>query len=385
VEAQAVSTRYDKANSIVEIRGRHGDHASIVARIRRLHEHLSPAADDYRTRIVRRACNDLLGELTLEPGPRLQLREHVVQELERLPDEYLERYLFYRYRYEIFPLTQQLDDFPPNLMIEPTSICNYRCVFCFQSNREFTDPKNGHMGLMSFELFQRIVDQAVGRVEAVNLSSRGEPFLNKDIERMLGYVRGKFLGLKINTNASMLTERYVHAILQSGANTIVFSADAAAEPLYGQLRVRGKLPRVLANLEMFQRIRETQYVGLPLITRVSGVRYAKEQDIDEMERFWGRLVDQVCFVDYAPHKETYEADANGITAPCSELWRRMYVWWDGRVNPCEVDYFTTLRVGDAREEALSDVWTGVRFSELRRKHLEKRRHEQSPCRGCTFV
>ena len=54
------------------------------------------------------------------------------------------------------------------------------------------------------------------------------------------YMRDKFIGLKINTNASRLTEEKCHAILQSNASTIVFSADAATEPCT-VLRVNGKL------------------------------------------------------------------------------------------------------------------------------------------------
>ena len=43
---------------------------------------------------------------------------------------------------------------------------------------------------------------------------------------------------------------------------MVFSADAAEEPLYSQLRVRGKLKKVLENIERFQKIREVEYKNL---------------------------------------------------------------------------------------------------------------------------
>ena len=41
----------------------------------------------------------------------------------------------------------------------------------------------------------------------------------------------------------------------------------------------------------------------------------------------------------------YEAKENGIAEPCSDLWRRMFIWWDGVVNPCDSDYKSTLSVG----------------------------------------
>ena len=124
--------------------------------------------------------------------------------------------------------------------------------------------------------------------------------LCKDINAMLAYSRGKFLNLKLNTNASVLDDDKSHAILQSGVKTLVFSVDAAEEPLYSQLRVNGSLEKVLANIERFQKIRETQYPEVKIITRVSGVKVRAEQDLDGMVSYWGGLVDQVAFVDYVP-------------------------------------------------------------------------------------
>ena len=62
------------------------------------------------------------------------------------------------------------------------------------------------MGLMTLDLFKRIIDQAEGNCEAVTLASRGEPLLNPRISDMLGYAAGKFLALKVNSNASVLEE-----------------------------------------------------------------------------------------------------------------------------------------------------------------------------------
>ncbi len=160
-------------------------------------------------------------------------------------DDELGRYLFYRYRYDVFPVTHEVDRFPPCLQVEPTSICNYRCVFCYQTDPELTSPRNGQMGMMSFDVFKQVIDQAAGECEALTLASRGEPLMARDIDQMIAYAGGKFLAFKINTNAWFLDERKAHTILQADPSTLVFSADAASEPLYSQLRVNGRLDRVL--------------------------------------------------------------------------------------------------------------------------------------------
>ena len=238
---------------------------------------------------------------------------------------------------------------------------------------------------MTLETFKNLIDQAQGNVEFISLASRGEPMLCKDINAMLAYTRGKFLNLKLNTNASMLDEDKVHVILESGVKTLVFSVDAAEEPLYSQLRVNGSLEKVLSNIERFQNIRETQYPQAKIITRVSGVKVRAEQDLDGMVSYWGGLVDQVAFVDYVPWENVYAAPYTNVATPCSDLWRRMFVWWDGQVNPCDVDYRSTLSAGVLGEKGLRQLWRSESYEALRSGHIEGRRTSVSPCDRCVVV
>lgn len=382
----AAAGTYRKHNSFVSLHHRHeGSEAQALDRIRTLRSLRSVAAvPPTQRRILEQAYTDLFdgGDAG---RPRFSITPSVAEEIAGLDDAALGRYLVHRYRYEIFPQTRELDDFPPYLQIEPTSICNYRCVFCFETDKFFTRKSNGFMGHMSFATFRQVIDQAEGRVEFISLASRGEPLLCPDIEEMLAYTRGKFLNLKLNTNASLLDERKAHAILQSGVRTLVFSVDAAEEPQYSRLRVGGKLEQVLANIERFQNIRLAQYPDSGIITRVSGVKFSPDQNLDAMQRRWGDLVDQVAFVSYNPWENAYERKPTGVIAPCSDLWRRMFVWWDGKVNPCDVDYRSTLVVGTLREEGLAALWRSSAYERLRELHQNAGRHEVMPCNRCTVV
>jgi organic radical activating enzyme len=309
----------------------------------------------------------------------------IAEEMYTYSDEELLRFFYHRYRYDVFPQLEKLDDYPPYLQIEPSSICNYRCVFCYQTDLDFFKKTTPGMGQMTLELFQRIVDEAVGNVEFLSIASRGEPLLAKEIEPMLLYAKGKFLNLKVNTNASLLTDSKVHALLAGGVKTVVFSADAAEEPLYSQLRVNGKLDKVLKNIEMFQTIREKEYSTLPLITRVSGVKVTEKQDIDSMEKVWGGLVDQVAFVNYNPWENIYESKPNAQTKPCSDLFRRMFIWQDGLTNPCDSDYKSTLRVGRFPEKSITELWRMEKYENLRAAHQGGNRQVVQPCKGCAVV
>ena len=217
-----------------------------------------------------------LADLAVAPADRTEttffLRPHTVEELARLTDDELPRYLYHRFRYDVYPKTKELDAYPPCLQIEPTSICNFRCVFCFQTDPLLTQRKHGHAGQISLDLFKQIVDQIEGHIEFVTMASRGEPLMTKGIEEMLAYASGKFLGLKVNTNATFLDEKKAHAILLAEPNTLVFSADAADAVTYAQLRVNGYFDKAMGNIRRFKEIKERYYPNSRLITRVSGAR-----------------------------------------------------------------------------------------------------------------
>ena len=378
---------YRKHNSFVGFRGHDAkDAGTTLAKIAAALEepiNTSQLTTNFQT-ILESVKTDLFAAGSLG-RPRFGLTPHVVKEIDLLAGRDIARYLVHRYRYEIHPQLYLLDDYPPYLQIEPTSICNYRCAFCYQTDNSFTRRSNGFMGHMTLETFKNLIDQAQGNVEFISLASRGEPMLCKDINAMLAYTRGKFLNLKLNTNASMLDEDKVHVILESGVKTLVFSVDAAEEPLYSQLRVNGSLEKVLENIERFQKIRETQYPNAKIITRVSGVKVRAEQDLDGMVSYWGGLVDQVAFVAYVPWENVYDAPYTNIATPCSDLWRRMFVWWDGRINPCDVDYRSILTAGRLGDKGLSQLWRSEPYETLRSGHINGRRSSVSPCDRCVVV
>jgi radical SAM protein with 4Fe4S-binding SPASM domain len=372
---------YEKRNSFDNFRSKKlNSLETILARVKMIS---IPATKDYFWEIVSKAIHSLLHET--DNPKAFHLSPQILNEVSKITDKDLPRYLFYRYRYDIFPQIKQLDDYPPCVQVEVASICNYRCIFCYQTDSELTRKQNGHMGLMSLDLFKKVIDELEGKCEAITLASRGEPLVNRSIGQMLQYMSGKFLASKVNTNASLLTEERCHDILASDLQTLVFSCDAAEEPLYSELRVGGNLETVLKNIRSFKEIKEKQYPKSQLVTRVSGVKVNSHQDIDAMDRFWGELVDELAFVRYNPWENTYSRPINEEKEACSDLWRRCFVWWDGKINPCDVDYKSELCIGNIQEHSLNKLWTGENYNLLRQKHLNQKRCEASPCNRCTQI
>lgn len=291
-------------------------------------------------------------------------------------------YLIFRYKLRMYPKLKKVSEFPVYMLIEPVSTCNLRCIMCFQSDKTFT--KKPYMGSMSFEVFKSIIDQAVeGGTKAITLASRGEPTLNKNLGKMLEYTKGKFFEVKVNTNGTRMTEKLCHEILSSGVTELVWSIDAHSKALYEEIRLRGKFDVVIKNIKMFNDIREEYYPDSILKTTAGGVMFHEEQNIQEFTDFFNNIADNVSAQTIENRWNTYENKITPeIVSPCEYLWERMYVWFDGKCNPCDVDYKSMLTVGDIGDNSIREIWHGETYKKLRNDHIEKERNKWNPCDRC---
>jgi len=291
-------------------------------------------------------------------------------------------YIIYRYKFKTYAKKKVVTQFPVYLLIELTSMCNLRCKMCFQVDQTFTTRK--YMGSMDYGLFRDIVDQAVeGGTKAITLGSRGEPLLYKDISKALHYLSNKFIELKLVTNATKLTEKLCHDILLSNVNLLVFSVDACTEELYENIRVHGSFKDVYKNITRFEEIRAKEYSNSQITTRVSGVKINEEQDEAAFYKFWSKICDEVGIKKAAERWNTYENPAHAdLISPCNMLWERMYIWFDGKVNPCDSDYKSELVVGNVQEKSIKEIWNEEKLNYLRGLHLKGERHRLYPCDRC---
>ena len=292
-------------------------------------------------------------------------------------------YLIFRYKFKNYPKQRFVTDFPIYLLVEPISSCNLRCVMCFQIDETFNKSKE-FMGKIDLKLFYKIIDQAyAGVTKALTLASRGEPTLHPQLDKMLDYCKNKFFELKINTNATRLNEKLIRKILQSGVTDMVFSVDSYQKDEYESIRVKGVFENVLNNIIKFKEIREKEYPDSKCITRISGVKINKEQDPRKFKEFWEKYVDHVVMVEMENRWDTYHNSKEiAGSGACEYLWERMYVWYDGICNPCDIDYKSELAVGSIKENSIKDIWEGEKYQMIRKLHLNENRNSCYPCDRC---
>ena len=209
--------------------------------------------------------------------------------------------------------------------------------------------------------------------------------MNKELEKMLLYCKNKFLALKLNTNASLLNESLIHSLLSSDLQTIVFSIDEKNKENYEKIRVNGKFEKILKNLELFNKIRNTYYKKDKKIVRITGVKINKKQNLEEMKNQWKDFADIIAFTNYSPWESSYENKINDITTACSELFQRIFVWWDGKVNPCDYDYKSILSKWNVKQKTIKEIWNSDYYNLIRKRHLEKQRSMIEPCKRCPIT
>lgn len=293
-------------------------------------------------------------------------------------------YLTFRYKFLRCGRDKVNIGYPPYLLIEPVSTCNLRCPFCFQTDKSFT--KKPYMGIIDYALFTKIVDEASDLgVGAVTLASRGEPTLHKQLTEMMKYLGSKknIYEKKLNTNATFLSDKIAHSIFTNEFTQIIISADHYEKGEYERLRKNSNFEKILKNVDNLYNVREKYYPKSITEIRISGVDHDKNLDRIKFRDFWMKRADQVTAGYPLERWDTYfNIPHEEINDPCEYLWDRMYVWWDGKVNPCDADYKSYLSYGNFNDNSIKEIWNGKKINEHRNHHINNLRNKVNPCDRC---
>ena len=138
---------------------------------------------------------------------------------------------------------------PNRLYVECTAACN---ISCFQAccAPETGITKTRQAGMLDFDLFTRVIDEAGPSLVRVDFFNYGEAFLHKRAVEMCEYIKTKFphIYLYTSTNGGALNEERARRLVHSGIDEVTFSIDGASQAAYEKYRQRGKFDLVTANL-----------------------------------------------------------------------------------------------------------------------------------------
>jgi radical SAM protein with 4Fe4S-binding SPASM domain len=137
--------------------------------------------------------------------------------------------------------------YPYWLTIDPSSICNLRCVFCRTGQR-----RGGRTNaILSFRDFKRIMNKLGPYLYHIDFCNWGEPLINKEIHKMIEYAKRYGPTMKIDTNLGIdLTAAELEALINSGIDKMNISIDGASQSTYEVYRRDGDFGKVIQNLKL---------------------------------------------------------------------------------------------------------------------------------------
>ena len=276
---------------------------------------------------------------------------------------------------------------PYQYSIEPTNICNFRCVFCPQSDTENKSGRtHGTLNFDNFKLFLNRIRELKPGNKNISLTLDGEPTLNKDFPGLIGLANAEGLFPRFSSNAKKLTPNLVDELVSAGS--FLASVDFASEAGYFD-NVRGRegdFEIVLKNLRYMVEIAgRNPKVKLEIvnISHFSGADPEKTlrdmqnlfpNDLPANIAFWSREFHNFCGYLTTDSRRKYKL--------CPYPWTSFYVTWEGDVVPCCRDTQARTVLGNVFTESITDIWYGERYQNLRKKLIQKDVEHIQACRQC---
>lgn len=299
---------------------------------------------------------------------------------------------------------------PIFLQIEPTILCNLECAFCI--NPSLARARTS----LSLERFGEVLAQ-VPHLARISLVGIGESFMNKDLWSIVRHAKSKGIEIGTTTNGTVLTDRILHEIFDSGLDWLNFSVDGATKATYEKMRPGAVFEEVLDNIrrvaaaasgrprpalavwflanrenvaelpEMVGLVRELGIVSL----NTQGVHYWGHPDWRQRARD-ANAIDDVRDVLRRVRRLAAEAGVrfqwHNFPDPsqgrgCKWPWKGSYITADGHVTPCCENGSDPSRIsfGNVFEQPFEVIWNSDGYQRFRRE-LRSRDRRPSICADC---
>lgn len=296
---------------------------------------------------------------------------------------YDEKYISYRRQWEQNPIRQLVSEFPLHLDIEVTGRCNLMCTHCVRHSRR-TD-----IGDMEFDLFRRIIDEgAQYGLPAVIPHWLGESFMHPQIIDMIRYAKAKgIMDVRINTNCTLLDEKTIEEIFAAGLDTIVCSIDAVEAETYNRIKVGSEFDLIHDNVSHLINLRNRMGLTKPkVIVQMIDMKRNHEELMAFID-YWRVRADIVRVAMYQspdgrPKDRNRVRNAPESIFPCTQLWQRLTIAWDGTVYSCIGDNACRDPLGNVKETSLYDIWHGDKMQRLRLLHSRYEADNIEKCSHC---
>lgn len=267
-------------------------------------------------------------------------------------------------------------DFPPQIIIESTSVCNQKCIHC---NHRIMERTKQHMDA---ELFKKIVDEIaiIAPNTEVWPTFYGEATtLRETLYDLLRYGRDKGLTNMVLNSNGVLLERHdwIDQMLTSGLRRFIISLDGFSTEVFNKIRVGGERDRVYASVEKLLDRKKEFGLEFPVIQCQFSVMDENRHEVEIYRQYWEERGAEVKTRDMFSWTNSGDVVANNLDyetsfrVACPWAMNTMAIHENGNVVTCAVDYEGKCIVGNVKENTLKELWD--KHDEIVRKpHLQNR-------------
>ena len=291
---------------------------------------------------------------------------------------------------------------PIKIVIEPTNICNLRCPLCLTGINSLEREK----GFMTYKQFVEIFNTLPNNVRLIELFFMGEPFLNKDIFKMIRYAEDHGKQVKISTNATVIGDM-TQDILDSGLSDLWVCLDGATKKTHEEYRVGSNFEDILRNIKKLCSAKKEQRLSKPFITLQFLIMKHNEHEIPQIKQIAKQLgVDHIAYkritlgttedIDqknrhaekFLPKNKKYIRDKNiDIEEQPKPKYICQWTWmstilWNGDIIPCCHDPNGELIIGNVFQDGgFQKIYKSKRYKNIRKQILQR---QLTICKQCTW-
>lgn len=264
-------------------------------------------------------------------------------------------------------------------MIETTNVCNLNCSFC--ANGGGSDNWRSK-GSMSFIQFKKLINQVRGVVNEIRIVGLGEPFLTRDIDKIMDYIGINDLKLVIFTNGTVLNKKVINVIKKNYKTDITFSVNNIPKD-NGKKNIKQAFKNMSTVIKLK---RENNLDNLKLIWQFLIMR-SNEEYIDRLNLTAKNIGIDVLrlktlniskesqqYRNLIPKNLKYRRKKNiSSKKKCVFIDPGMpNVTWQGFVKPCCFSFFYDKYMGNVFSENILDIWEKDEYKNFRDSYLSNR-------------
>lgn len=290
-------------------------------------------------------------------------------------------------------------NYPLSISVEPTNFCNLQCLQCPVGRGELTRQR----GNINFDLYKKIIDQSAQYLLNLFLYFQGEPFLNKELFKMIEYANHKKIVTVTSTNGHFLTYENIEKIISSGLDILIISLDGTTQDIYEKYRVGGNIEKVIEGIKLLNELKQKKKVKHPFVDLQFIVLKSNENQINDFKKLAKKLkVDKYTLktaqiYDYQndssliPTQKKYsryiKTDKGWqmkkkIKNKCNRLWNSSVITINGDVLPCCFDKNADFVFGNIKDENYGKIIQNQNFKKFAKRIMDDRKSIEM-CNNCT--